>query len=208
MSRTNATIEGIKVRLQKRSAVVSARRNVIECLIDKLRGIETERRKGNVSQTEVVIRIVKENARKRSQQLPSAEAEGKKSFILILSPILLSWNWIDSKGGVVLVVEAEAFHAHHRHSGRKATLVWSKFFFFLPIRTCFQDNFLKTRARTQSESPVPETKREGKKDRRKEVERDQSPQEKVLKKRKPSPSPIKKVKGFIHPNFYVYFICI
>ena len=90
MSRTNATIEGIKVRLQKRSAVVSARRNVIECLIDKLRGIEIERRKGNVSQTEVVIRIVKENARKRSQQLPSAEAEGKKSFILILSPILLS----------------------------------------------------------------------------------------------------------------------
>jgi hypothetical protein len=39
-------------------------------------------------------------------------------------------------------------------------------------------------------------KRDIKKDKRKDVERDQSPPEKMLKKRKPSPSPVKKVKTF------------
>jgi hypothetical protein len=39
-------------------------------------------------------------------------------------------------------------------------------------------------------SPIPDMKRDIKKDKRKEVESDQSPPEKILKKRQPSPTPV------------------
>lgn len=80
VSRTNATIEGTKVHRQKHNVVARAQRNVIEYPIDKLKGVEIGRRKGNVSQTVVVIRIARGNVKKRSQQLPSAVAEGNSTF--------------------------------------------------------------------------------------------------------------------------------
>ena len=64
-------------------------------------------------------------------------------------------------------------------------------FFVFYINFLFND-CLTIRTRAHSESPIPDVKRDIKKDKRKDVEREPS-LEKLLKKRKPSPSPVKKV---------------